>query len=47
YRPLMPRQLPGQIRLARLMLPLLRAGLRLRRATPSARPVAPTATADA
>ena len=47
YRPLMPRQLPGQIRFARLVLPLLRAGLRLRRATPSARPVAPTATADA
>ncbi|MCJ2032322.1 glycosyltransferase [Methylobacterium sp. J-043] len=47
YRPLMPRQLPGQIRFARLVLPLLRAGLRLRRSAPSARPVAPTATADA
>jgi GT2 family glycosyltransferase len=48
YRPLMPRQLPGQIRLARLVLPLLRAGLRLRRSAPAASlPGVPTATADA
>lgn len=48
YRPLMPRQLPGQIRLARLVLPLLRMGLRLRRTAPAATlPVAPAATADA
>ncbi len=47
YRPLMPRQLPGQIRLARLVLPLLRAALRLRRSVPSALPVVPAATADA
>lgn len=48
YRPLMPKQLPGQIRLARLVLPLLRAALRLRRPAPATSlPVAPTATADA
>ncbi|GJE75664.1 glycosyltransferase [Methylorubrum suomiense] len=49
YRPLMPRQLPGQIRLARLVLPVLRLALRLRRATPALPPVAtvPSATADA
>lgn len=48
YRPLMPRQLPGQIRLARLVLPLLRAALRLRRSAPAAPlPVVPAATADA
>ena len=48
YRPLMPRQLPGQIRFARLVLLLLRAGLRLRRTAPSTPlPVVPTATADA
>ncbi len=49
YRPLMPRQLPGQIRLARLVLPALRLALRLRRAKPALPPVAsvPSATADA
>jgi GT2 family glycosyltransferase len=49
YRPLMPRQLPGQIRLARLVLPALRLALRLRRAKPVLPPVAsvPSATADA
>lgn len=49
YRPLMPRQLPGQIRLARLVLPVLRLVLRLRRATPALPPVAtvPSAIADA
>jgi glycosyltransferase involved in cell wall biosynthesis len=49
YRPLMPRQLPGQIRLARLVLPVLRLALRLRRATPALPPVTtvPSATADA
>ncbi|MEH3116435.1 MAG: glycosyltransferase family A protein [Methylorubrum populi] len=48
YHPLMPRQLPGQIRLARFVLPLLRVGLRLRRAAPAATlPDVPAATADA
>ncbi|HJE26220.1 MAG TPA: glycosyltransferase family 2 protein [Methylorubrum populi] len=48
YRPLMPRHLPGQIRLARLVLPVLRAALRLRRARPAAAlPAVPAATADA
>ncbi len=49
YRPLMPRQLPGQIRLARAVLPALRLALRLRRAKPALPPVAsvPSATADA
>ena len=49
YRPLMPRQLPGQIRLARLVLPALRLALRLRRTAPvlPTVPTVPSATADA